>query len=297
MKKIVSVLLVVCLLCAFSIAGSAVENDARANEFIDELTRMVIMTNSYYVGDKDYEIIDELVAYITEEFENFEWFTDFDAIIAPDFLTENADNLSAYAADVKNANASLEQYIKDKNYTTVVDESVMLTAYFKLLLYFGEDVLSDEHLEENYDMTRIDAAIDNRNDGYDYIISVETNPPADAQETFDALVQPFTDVLNDIYLCETGVHVCTEYVAVDGNCHKTTCTFCNVGEITVEHTWGEYTENADGSKTAVCEFCDATNVIPGETVEPEENIFASLLEKIKSFFDAIIAFLQSIFNL
>ncbi|MBQ7006234.1 MAG: hypothetical protein IJN59_00230 [Oscillospiraceae bacterium] len=296
MKKFVSVLLVACLLFAFSVVGFASEPPVQAAEFVDAFTRTLIMIDSYYVNDEDGAITDDLVAFLNSELEQYEWFTDADAIFTYGFLDENAGHLSEYAVDVKNANASLEQYIKDKNYTTVVDESVMLTAYFKVLLYFGEDVLSDEHLEENYDMTRIEAAIDDRNDGYDYIISVATNPPADAQETYDAFVQPFTDVLNDIYLCETGVHVCTEYVAVDANCHKTTCTFCSVGEITLEHTWGEYTANADGSKTAVCEFCDAINVIPGETVEPEENVFASLFEKIKSFFDSIIAFLQSIFN-
>ncbi len=295
MKKLISVLLVACLLFAFSVVGFASEPSVQAVQFVDELTRTLIMVDSLYV-DNDGAITEDLVAYLTAEIEQYEWFTDFDAIFAPDFLTENADNLSAYAADLKKVNASLEQYINDKNYTPVVDESAYLTSYYKVILFYGEDVLSDEHLEENYDMTRIEAAIDDRNDGYDYIISVATNPPADVQETYDALMQPFTDVLNDIYLCESGTHVCTDFVAVDENTHKSVCTFCNIGEITSEHTWGEYTENADGSKTAVCEFCDATNVIPGETVEPEENIFASLLEKIKSFFDAIIAFLQSIFN-
>ena len=295
MKKFVSVLLVACLLFAFSVVGFASEPSAQAVEFVDELTRTLIMVDSLYV-DNDGAITEDLVAYLTAEIEQYEWFTDFDAILTPDFLTENADNLSGYTADLKNINASLEQYIKDKNYTTVVDESAYLTAYYKVILFCGEDVLTDEYVEAHYDMNRIIAAASSGKEAYAYIRSCKTNPPADVQETFDALMQPFTDVLNAIYLCESGEHVCTDYVAVDEQTHKATCTFCNIGEITREHTWGEYTANADGSKSAVCEFCDATNVIPGETVESEENLFTGILEKLKSFFDSIIAFLKSIFN-
>lgn len=297
MKKILSVLLVVCLLCAFSIAGSAVENDARVEEFVEQFAEAIVLTESYYINNDDYAITEDLVAKLLAELSKYEWFTDFDTLLAPGFLVENSENLSAYAADMKTANEALEQYIGWKGYTKIVDESAALTAYAKAILFLGEEKMSDEYIETHFGEEPFYAALDKRDEAYDYIASVALDPPADVQEKYDALIKPYTEFLNNMLLCNAGTHVCTDFVAVDENTHKSVCTFCNIGEITSEHTWGEYTENADGSKTAVCEFCDATNVIPGETVEPEENIFASLLEKIKSFFDAIIAFLQSIFNL
>lgn len=66
------------------------------------------------------------------------------------------------------------------------------------------------------------------------------------------------------------------------------------------HPYGEYisnndaTEEADGTKTATCEFCGATDTVIDEgskLVKEEENLsfFARLIALIKAFFERIFS--------
>ena len=87
---------------------------------------------------------------------------------------------------------------------------------------------------------------------YDNVIYVDSN---DAEDIYDAL---------NVY-CDH----------VYDNCEDTTCNRCLAERVAPGHSFGEYVSNndatctADGTKTAHCEYCDATDTVadPGSKLE------------------------------
>ena len=105
-------------------------------------------------------------------------------------------------------------------------------------------------------------------------------------------------------LCD---EVDVDYIDLGDGTHKSVCTFCKAGEVVEAHTYGEYTPNgdatteADGTKTAKCDKCDATDTVADEGSKLVEdiaqgNFFNNIVDKIMSFFESIINFFKNLFN-
>ncbi len=65
------------------------------------------------------------------------------------------------------------------------------------------------------------------------------------------------------------------------------CTFGN-------HPWGEYTENADGSKTANCTCCVATDTIEAEKKDIMDIVSTDLVELIKMLIAIVKSFVEAV---
>lgn len=89
------------------------------------------------------------------------------------------------------------------------------------------------------------------------------------QDDFDAAMGPVKTYVNLVFACLDGDHPYGEYIS-DNNA----------------------TEDADGTKTATCEFCGATDTIVDEgTKLPKEeaSFFEMIFDLIKDFFELIFS--------
>lgn len=61
------------------------------------------------------------------------------------------------------------------------------------------------------------------------------------------------------------------------------------------HTFGEYTDNGDGTKTAGCEYCNATDTIEAEKKDITDIVSTDLVELIKMLYALIKSFIITVF--
>lgn len=109
--------------------------------------------------------------------------------------------------------------------------------------------------------------------------------------------------------CIADLHNYGAYSDNGDGTHKVECSFC-VAEKVDAHIWSEYVYNgdatteADGTKTAECLVCDATDTVAAEgtklpsgeeTPEPDVGFFGRIIETIKAFFNNIIEFFKKMF--
>lgn len=132
----------------------------------------------------------------------------------------------------------------------------------------------------------------------EYLRFAYKNPEKASQEEFDKTLVGMKDYMAEYKNCLDGIH--NFYKAKDNfdGTHNVYCAFCQMdGEQNTSHTWGEYISNgdatteADGTKTAKCEKCQATDTVidEGSKIKDKTSIlYRDLIELIRMFIDLII---------
>ena len=267
MKKILSLTLAVIMLLSvmpFSYMASA-KVSVEAEECVYAYARMVSYGKSIYENwDSRPYIIEEIINEAIDEVEThcagfefyYEWLND----------CKNAETINEATKIFKSASEKIEKLIETNDITVVIDTY----EYFK---YFQtiEIIYSKEEIDS------ISKAIENEKYAEMYEEAVRFCNEADerlaqcdfeTQEDFDAVWKKACPIYDMIYNC------------LDGN-----------------HSYGEYVSNndatyeADGTKTAECEFCGATVTVVDEGTKLQKE------EDTVSFFEVIIALVIGFFEI
>lgn len=303
MKKILSVVLAIIMLVACVPIVSAAESHEDAEAFVVEYALFMAKPNDVYNVEGNYEtVLWDVVNYLGEDFEEKWWVVELnDSYNLKEFVAKCGERLPEVTAEIKGLNEQLEVILNEK-YVRIIDTSEYYRAYsrFDVFLGYGNDV--DAYIIETYGEEGYQDALDAADSIYEYFETLDVmNPPADAQEKFDAIIAPFVQFFDGVADCEKGDHPYGTCTDLGGGNHRAVCTFCTKGEIIEAHTWGEYMPDDNGTTaTAKCEKCDATDTVEVAWVElPAEdnsNIFTMLLATLRDIFTRISEFFQKLFK-
>lgn len=193
-----------------------------------------------------------------------------------------SEELTAFHEILKKAINEIEKKIAAGEIVIVLDTY----EYWKLFMFLEGSYYSEEDMEilinraENFNSDKYNKALIEAVEGNNEIESVTSGMGQGAMSTtmtqaeFDASVAKIKPLCDSIVACLDGNHPYGEYISNN-----------------------DATEEADGTKTATCEFCGATDTITDEGTkfvkddepkeEPEE-------EKV-SFFEMIFALIKEFF--
>ncbi len=319
MKKVLSIILALALIVTCLPVAFAIKLPDNEAALYNELVRMYSNTVAYYkIGDElvsDYDLYDYGMLEIYSVLDDARWYEDlFDADGAENWFKANPEILADCAAELKAVNDSWDELCKENGYVKLLD--VTRYAYFALYtdLYYGSeknDGISD-FLDEYVGREITDEWDDVLADGIsDFCDKIEEDMDSVTQEDFDNSTSAALDFFYQCVDCFEGNHLHGEYTDLGNGTHKTDCTFCKTTDITEAHTYGEYISNnnatteADGTKTAKCTKCTATDTVAdeGTKLPPEENndsdsedFFTSIINAIKNFFNQIADFFKNLFG-
>ena len=274
MKKLLSLVLAVIML--LSIMPMAYAERAtyspEIEEYIEDYIKAYAYAVSHYKAPKDKEEVAKIIAEATDGKKE----------IYPNY--ENLINIEADGRleELTNYHESLKKGIYEVEKRIAEGEFVIVTDLYEICKY---DILfdcyySEEHLDEvtdraeNYNSELFINAMAEAEIGMDEIFDAIGFGGGHAipQAEFDAgmaKMKPFYDLL---FACLDGNHPYGEYIS-DNNA-------------TVE---------ADGTKTATCEFCGATDTITDEGTKlpkKEATFFEKLFDLIKDFLDIIFSIFE-----
>ena len=285
MKKVLSIVLALILLLSVTPVVSAADVSQR-EAYIAEAKKSFVYTSSAY-GSVDVfnEIFEAYSKVVSEE--------DFD--ITKEWIDENEERLPVVTAKLKAVSSDIEAKIASKEITVVIDATDFLENYCNAFAYYDfEDV---ENLVENADEKLLDKARDSYDAAFEIIEKGNTEPESVSQAQFDEIAVDFIAFYKAIEYCLAEKHNCTVWTAAENGKHSSVCDFC--GDLCVEeHLYGEYvsnndaTEEADGTKTAVCEKCGEESTVTDEgsqLVKEPATFIEKLIEFIKNLFAKIFA--------
>lgn len=116
---------------------------------------------------------------------------------------------------------------------------------------------------------------------HDYGKSIEMKNEVCPELFWDAF-EYFEDICWRSEFVEVDAAVAEEYAEILTECYKIV-TACKTGN----HIFGEYTTNSDGSKTAECKYCFATDTI--EADKDEDSFMKSIFDLIRLLIDFILS--------
>jgi hypothetical protein len=238
------------------------------------------------------ELYLRVVAYVDSTYESYEQkikvrtiVNEFpvDVVISePDYewlITLEADGR---LEEIANANEHLKKLINEIEKKINDGELALVIDFYEFFKYaWGPDFYySDEALDEinnriqNFNSDKFNNIKDEFKIARDKVneifqASLAGECYAYTQDDFDAAMGPVKTYVNLVFACLDGDHPYGEYIS-DNNA----------------------TEDADGTKTATCEFCGATDTIVDEgTKLPKEEatLYEMIFDLIKSFFELIIS--------
>lgn len=179
------------------------------------------------------------------------------------------EELGYYIADLTEEDQSLADEIvgklkgiisdfEAKNYPVIYDAEEMMYWYFWgfMARNYGSDILVLD-----------DSAFEEYEEAYMYFVNRDIYEffLADAEETAEKgelLIHMFKIVAN----CRSG-----------------------------NHTFGEYTDNGDGTKTADCEYCNTVDTVEAEKKDIIDIVSTDLVELIKMLFTLVKSFIETVF--
>ncbi len=177
------------------------------------------------------------------------------------------EKLLVYTEMLKEKNSIIEKDITDGKLTVVIDAYYAVIIFCKL--YFYNDFSFDINGRPLYIFERNTELFEDAEAAHQDAFDVRNN--RGTQEEYDAVMKKCVDAcslaLDHLY----GNHDFIEYISNN-----------------------DATEEADGTKTAICELCGATDTVVDEgskLVKEEESLsfFARLIALIKAFFEKIFA--------
>ena len=224
--------------------------------------------------------------------------------ISKQWIDENIDKLPALILVFGFSNAMMKKAVDECRVTISVDTIELMKAN-TLASEFSIDVLNAFGDANPQVITDLNKFMDALNEVYPYNVT---------QEKFDELAAPIIETYDNIAKCLRGNHS-GEYTDLGDGTHKKDCTFCVEVGTPEAHIWSEYvpngdaTSDADGTKTAACLFCSATDTVadkgsmlpadePTDEITDDEspiNFFEGIVARIKDFFARIAAFFKNIF--
>lgn len=243
-KKILSMLLAVIMLLSVMPFGVYAEAKLsyEAQEHIDAFAKMLSYERNLY----DLDVIPDLIHGTSGKA-----FGDIknrypDYVITSNYLEDsaNAEAVSEGTKIYKAAVKEIEDIIKKFNFTVVIDTYEFYKYCVKLRAFYGNDDFVS-FVDNNKNVEKIEEAISfiDEADHYD-------DENIKTQVEFDACWKRACPVLDLVFNCFDGNHIYGEYISNN-----------------------DATEEADGTKTATCEFCGATDTVidEGSKLVSEEN--------------------------
>lgn len=231
-------------------------------EHIDAFAKMLSYQKNLYDLDVMPDFIDETSG---KAFENIKIrYPDY--VITSYYLEDsaNAEAVSEGTKMYKAAVKEIEDFIKSANMTVVIDTYEFYKYFVKLKTFYGNDDFVS-FLDNNKNVEKIEEAIS-------FIDEADALYPYEnikTQVEFDACWKRACPVLDLVFNCFDGNHIYGEYISNN-----------------------DATEEADGTKTATCEFCGATDTVVDEgskLVKEPASFFEKLIEFIKNFIAKILA--------
>lgn len=318
MKKVLALILALTLIisCVPMIFANAITPDEQM--FLDEFTRYQSSFVSFYnIDGKSINgkyLIDYGYQEVYEEIDNFEWFDEMLHYSSyGNWIKDNPSELAGATADLKSVNDKWDAYLAEKGYIRVLDATDLY--YIALRAEFFYDDETYESFSDFVEKYIGDDIIEKLDGEYPKIENVMLKAQEDitsvTQKDLDEASKDYITIYSSIINCFEGNHIVGEYTDLGNGTHKTDCTFCKTTDITEAHTYGEYisdnnaTTEADGTKTAKCTKCTATDTVAdeGTKLPPEENndsdsedFFTSIINAIKNFFKQIADFFKNLFG-
>ena len=285
MKKIISIVLV--LIMVVSVVPTAFAADASQREaYIAEAKKCFVYTNSVFDSPETFDAIFNAYKEIADEY-------DFD--IVKDWIDENEESLPVITEKIKAVTNDIEAKIESGEYTVVIDSTEFLDDYCDMLIYNDYDDV--EQFLDSLDKEIFDKAMDSFDTAYEMIDKGYADPTGVNQEDFDIAAKDAIAFFKAVNACFSKEHNCTVWTDKQNGNHSSICDLC--GHLCIEsHVYGEYvsnndaTEEADGTKTAVCEKCGEENTVVdkgSQLIKEPASFIEKLIEFIKNLFAKIFA--------
>ncbi len=271
MKKILSLALSLIMLLSVMPVAYAAEKTVK-EAYIDECLKFCVYMSNVYEPRSFGNYVLELLG--TDVYD-----------LSRGVIEENEDELPGDTIKLKDMNSEIEEKLAKGEAVIVTDSSDLIKpiVLINALFYnddiddFFQNVLSDELYKE-------------MKESESQAFKVLENGGTQAE--FDVAVEKFYNIQMATIKHLNGSHNYEAYENMGDGTHKAECWLCEKTEISA-HTFSVYvsnndaTEEADGTKTATCDFCDATDTVIDE---------GSKLGKTGSFFDMIITFFKSLID-
>ncbi len=243
-KKIFSMLLAVVMLLSvmpFGFSAEAklsVEGEACLDAYarLFRYNELVIYEGGHrpdYIGD----FIEETGQQITSRYPGFDMYYEY---------FNNSATLESIVEITEIMNSAIEEietYLKEHNFKVVVDPYEAIKYFFGIQVSYNREEF-DKICEFEENSEKIDAAFNIINEAFSLIHQQAFNTQAE----FDAYWKKACPVLDLMINCLDGIHNYGEYISN-----------------------GDATEEADGTKTATCEFCGATDTAIDEGSKLDNN--------------------------
>ena len=277
MKKLLAFILSVIMVLSIMPMAYAkrAEYSPEIEAYIEDYIRAYAYCYSVYESEEQYQEVREIFIE-ARVIENAEIYPSYENLINIE-ADGRLDELTALHEAIKKGIDEVEKKIAAAEFVIVVDSYEYYKLVFPSIVYYSDEV--QKELSERVENFKSDKFINTRNEaligldmisemlnfGY-YGIYIYT------QADFDAAMAKYKPFCDSFFACLDGDHPYGEYIS-DNNA----------------------TEDADGTKTATCEFCGATDTIVDEgTKLPKEE--ASLYEKLFDLIKDFIALIISMFN-
>lgn len=251
------------------------------------------VTESVYTSYDFTETENERIEYISTRFSEIEEEVENYPYVLTDKYQDAAD---AWAAEITSLANEVASYIKGEK---LVDATEFL--FFDQILYvYIRSIYTNKEIKEIENKMpegMDDAAFDARIAGHQYLENARKNPETASQEAFDAVWKDLETYGRALINCLENNHDYSKGTDNLDGTHSLCCYFCGFdAETTGAHVWGEYVSNGDGTETAKCTYCEATDTKVEEKTEADEEIADNIFQLIKIFIDMIIDFFESIFK-
>lgn len=251
------------------------------------------VTESVYTSYDFTETENERIEYISTRFSEIEEEVENYPYVLTDKYQDAAD---AWAAEITSLANEVASYIKGEK---LVDATEFL--FFDQILYvYIRSIYTNKEIKEIENKMpegMDDAAFDARIAGHQYLENARKNPETASQEAFDAVWKDLEIYGRALINCLENNHDYSKGTDNLDGTHSLCCYFCGFdAETTGAHVWGEYVSNGDGTETAKCTYCEATDTKVEEKTEADEEIADNIFQLIKIFIDMIIDFFESIFK-
>ncbi len=316
MKKIISVILaLVMLMSCVTFASAKADRDEVQQLRTAYYTFLKYLVSFYNIegqGVYAFSNFTELHEFY-DGFLSSEWYIEASKYESLNEWTEGiSDDIPKRVEQIYRDVAKVEAFLEENNYILVLD------GYNIGVLEYNIDFVCSDHkdfhafVEEYIDLEKLEEIEDKAMDAHKIVYNKALSDITSvSQKELDDALGELTDFILKTCDCYEGYHLHGEYTDLGNGTHKTDCTFCKTTDITEAHTYGEYisdnnaTTEADGTKTAKCTKCTATDTVAdkGTKLPPEENndsdsedFFTSIINAIKNFFKQIADFFKNLFG-
>lgn len=260
MKKILSITLALIMLLSVMPVAYAAE-DAVVRAYVDEAIKTYTYRYSSYEPSDFKNGLNALIMEINVPFiENTGIFVDVteEDICLKEWMDLHKEDLPAITEMLKDVNAAIEEKMEKCDATIRVNSNALIASVCNIAAFY--------YVEE-YEQCSYYVGI-----WYGYQKISPWYPSPDSCETqaeYDEAIKDSLEVFELVKKHLDGEHDEVTYRDIGDGTHKAVCGVCEEKEISA-HTFSVYvsnndaTEEADGTKTATCEFCGATDTVTDE---------------------------------